>query len=72
MNAKAKPATTMHIAWNALTDAPASAAPVPETALDAYHVACAKYSNEIRVIQKYFPGWKPAFGGLMDDIEAAM
>jgi len=62
----------MRIAWNALTDTPANAAPAPETALDAYHAACAKYSNEIRAIQKYFPGWKPAFSEQIDDIEAAM
>ena len=27
----------------------------------AYQAACAKYSKEIADIQKYLPGWMPAF-----------
>lgn len=27
----------------------------------AYQSACNKYSNEIAAIQKYLPGWMPAF-----------
>ena len=27
----------------------------------AYIETCAKYSNEIAAIQKYLPGWTPAF-----------
>ena len=27
----------------------------------AYQAVCSKYSHEIADIQKYFPGWTPAF-----------
>jgi hypothetical protein len=27
----------------------------------AYQAACDKYRDEIRAIQKYMPGWMPAF-----------
>nr|WP_294949004.1 hypothetical protein [uncultured Mucilaginibacter sp.] len=30
--------------------------------LDAYRMACQKYRAEIAAIQKYLPGWMPAFG----------
>ena len=29
--------------------------------LEAYHATCKKYSHEIAAIQKYLPGWTPAF-----------
>lgn len=52
----------MYVAWNAQTDAPCNEKPtVPSTPLEAYHAVCSKYSDEIRAIQKYFPGWKPLF-----------
>jgi hypothetical protein len=60
---------TMHIAYSALQQPTAAdqyndiPQPDQEPLLRyrAYQAACTKYSKEIAAIQKYIPGWMPAF-----------
>lgn len=59
----------MHIAYSALHEpvdnnqhnltAPADHEPLLR--YQAYQAACNKYHKEITAIQKYIPGWMPAF-----------
>jgi len=35
--------------------------PEPVLRFKAYQAACEKYKDEIAAIQKYIPGWMPAF-----------
>lgn len=64
----------MHIAYSALNQPNATAVFSPELNIDsnndlpepllryqAYLAACQKLSKEITAIQKYTPGWIPAF-----------
>jgi len=64
----------MHIAYSALNQPNATAAFLPESnnenisdlpepllRYQAYLAACKKLSKEIIAIQKYSPGWMPAF-----------
>jgi len=63
----------MHIAYSALNQSNATDAfssqrnndnselPEPLLRYQAYLVACQKLSKEIIAIQKYTPGWMPAF-----------
>jgi hypothetical protein len=58
----------MYIAYSALQ--PTSASSITDDALQneqanirlsAYQAICNKYNKEIAAIQKYFPGWAPAY-----------
>lgn len=59
----------MHIAYSALQQSEGdnqyynSDVLIPEPLLryQAYQAACIKYQEEIVAIQKYIPGWMPAF-----------
>ena len=44
-----------------LTARPHSEMPEPLLRYQAYQAACKKLSHEIAAIQKYIPGWMPAF-----------
>jgi hypothetical protein len=60
---------TMHIAYSALQNTIQQPAPgnslLPDDQFSirfkAYLAVCNKYSTEIAAIQKYLPGWMPAF-----------
>jgi hypothetical protein len=63
----------MHIVYSALNQPNAAAVfssepnidnsdlPEPLLRYQAYLAACQKFSKEITAIQKYSPGWQPAF-----------
>jgi hypothetical protein len=58
----------MHIAYSALQNKTPHKAANPAPAirqhsirLEAYQATCSKYSKEIADIQKYIPGWAPAY-----------
>lgn len=56
----------MYIAHNALRPTANTSRKKPiKSALaerfEAYNITCNKYQNEIAAIQKYLPGWMPAF-----------
>lgn len=56
----------MHIAHSALrntikTGQPQLSNPEMQHRIAAYQAACNKYRQEIADIQKYLPGWMPAF-----------
>ncbi len=58
----------MHLAHSALQNTIRQTSPVntPEVEhlnirFEAYQAVCNKYSKEIVAIQKYIPGWVPAF-----------
>ncbi|HTH83366.1 MAG TPA: hypothetical protein VL490_10545 [Mucilaginibacter sp.] len=60
----------MYIAYSALQ--PTSASPITgdtpqdeqaDIRLKAYQAICNKYNKEIAAIQKYLPGWAPAYPG---------
>ncbi|MBD1394586.1 hypothetical protein [Mucilaginibacter glaciei] len=53
----------MHIAYSALrpTNKTELKSNELQQRLDAYQAICEKYSREIAAIQKYLPGWTPAF-----------
>lgn len=59
----------MHIAYSALQQPTPNSQSCPATEPDhepllryqAYQAVCIRYSNEIAAIQKYMPGWMPAF-----------
>ncbi|MDB5003517.1 MAG: hypothetical protein JWQ34_1742 [Mucilaginibacter sp.] len=58
----------MHIAYSALQNTNNQTAQAKPTTVDqlsirfkAYQNACNKYSKEITAIQKYIPGWVPAY-----------
>jgi len=60
----------MHLAHSALQNTIRQISPVntmEEEQLNirfkAYQAVCNKYSREITAIQKYIPGWVPAFSG---------
>jgi hypothetical protein len=58
----------MHIAYSAIQNTtphkPANQATAirqHSIRLEAYQATCSKYSKEIAAIQKYIPGWVPAY-----------
>jgi hypothetical protein len=62
----------MHIAYSAIRQADqqlinqtqAAANPQHALRLQAYRVTCQKFDKEITAIQKYLPGWVPAYPAL--------
>ncbi|RFZ85680.1 hypothetical protein DYU05_08810 [Mucilaginibacter terrenus] len=55
----------MHIVYSALRIAAKAERTNQQTELqlriNAYRLACEKYSEDIAAIQRYLPGWQPAF-----------
>lgn len=56
----------MHIAYNALNSRNKVNAKQTDNdqllqRLEAYHAVCKKHSDTLAAIQKYLPGWMPAF-----------
>ena len=56
----------MHVAYNALkSPGRATAKQIKDKQLqqrlEAYHAACQKHTDTLAAIQKYLPGWMPAF-----------
>ncbi|TFF33417.1 hypothetical protein [Mucilaginibacter psychrotolerans] len=56
----------MHIAHSAFRNKTKAghaqlSTPEMQQRIAAYHATCKKYKQEIAAIQKYLPGWMPAF-----------